>query len=1626
MRQYIHTDFGQRVKHVLLLLLAVLVCLPLTAQTDEDYYGVNLVHNGTFDDGTGDWREVSEQGSEIRYEIGSESNTSIRRYLHLGSQLNTFKQGILLTESFTEKELDASPVAFVSCDVMHNYGYHTLKVFFYFLAENGDTLATKALVDLTNTYQAMYYKDWYSLQGELTVPKGARIAVVTLSGSDGPLLAGYHGPGFDNVKLVIERPGTVRAKHKITATSNRPDKEKMFGSGEFWEGSTVFISALHDMPSYMGSAGFSDHGCGLQFDGYADISNFKTSRALRDITVGTADTTYTALFKIKNTASLSQTSYRIERAKPETFTEPTLTLPDGYTGKVTWVSGNNQVATVDSETGKVNYEAGLGSGRLSVTITAILPADDNYTGTKLSYVIYYYGKSTYFGQNLVENGDFSNDKDGWTQTEKSDSIATDNLTPGIGKYLHAGYSSVSYQCVDLSPMFLDSELDAEPRAYISFDYNCSRYMNEQKVKVTYLTAVPSGIVHPETLATTTHLNKYSGKSGNEEPTLWQTYQDVDTIPAGTRAVKIEIWGKGYGSGQDSVDGPGFDNISFVVRPADEEVKTTNITVTTNKDSETAYGSGTYWQGSTVLIGTGHDLYGHSCENNFSGYDGEDEPEKLTTQRAITVPAEATTYRASFKEPLTASFSQACYRLDINNLSVFQKPYLSYPSDYRGGISYSSSRPYLATVHESWGNVTYVGDGLVSSEPVYITATFSGDDKYEATSVHYSIYYGQALGGQELITNGKFDFGQWGWTVEEGSFMTVTDSVTEGIGKFFHAGAGTKVKLTQTIDLVANGIPAETCDTYPKSYFSIDHRTRQAKTCEKITVQYIDYNDWVQKECKYVADEYDFCLVGSSPWQTIQDRVSLPLGTRTIKIILEGQAYASGSGMSKTIGPDFDNVSLRILPTTSNIPTHNITVTTNLTDSTEVTYGSGSYWEGSTVYIGTVHDGNDHTCKHFFTGYSHESNPQHITTQRAITIGKTDTAYVANFADPAFSETSVAVLWNEADKFKEPTILNLPSWYTSKPEYSSTSNPTEKEESIGYYWVKVDPATGKVTYNSYHGVLERVPITAVLPPEGHFAGDTLEYEIYFAGEIETINSKDDWDKFRKNYKHDYPVYVCLGADITLGNKDYIDKFEGIFDGRGHTLNLDLSTRGVTSIYNYGPFYNIYDRAIMKNLNIKANIIVDDYDNDMGCLVTYLDGGTLDIVNCHCHANIFVDSLDSYIAAWPGVDNSVGGFVGRVKENSVLNFKDCSFEGYIVVKYTNDDEYATFPHPTRIGGFVAELDYSEKKKFISPVRYTNCLSYMKLNVDKDSYLKPYCFDNVHCIKSYRDYVDVQLENCYYRNVPYEEGRIREDGTAYMVYDEQVANGEATYRLNNGRAGDQVVWTQTIGTDTTPQLKTISPESLEVFWKGADATTVGTAGWSTLYYPSALTMPKGVKAYTVSGVKDGCAVLEEVPLYDPEEEETIDVPARTPIIVCTLSEGKTETDALTIPLRATYYNKVNYTGASILKGVWENTDAQDGWYIMQKQNGEVAFWQVDTSVAQPYVPAWRCHLELPAAMQTNSRLKLGYDSETTGIDTANAETLEPLLRNGAVYDLEGRKVKNLQKGQIYIKNGRKFIVK
>ena len=197
-----------------------------------------------------------------------------------------------------------------------------------------------------------------------------------------------------------------------------------------------------------------------------------------------------------------------------------------------------------------------------------------------------------------------------------------------------------------------------------------------------------------------------------------------------------------------------------------------------------------------------------------------------------------------------------------------------------------------------------------------------------------------------------------------------------------------------------------------------------------------------------------------------------------------------------------------------------------------------------------------------------------------------------------------------------------------------------------------------------------------------------------------------------------------------------------------------------------------------------------------------------------------------------------------------------------------------------------------------------------------------------------------------------------------------------------------------------------------KGIDG--IGTIG--TFSAPFRTIVPQGVKAHYISDANGTTATTVEIP-----EGEAI--PANTGVLLTSDAEAKAvmlpaldETDATITG------NKLgNSAGAENGKTIGTGEKA----YILTNKNDKVAFYICSASDRTIGMNKSYLVLDGNAAAATLS-LNFGTVTGISGTPTIENTADAAADQNAPVYDLTGRRVTNLQKGGIYIKGGKKFIVK
>ncbi|MGN1254084.1 MAG: hypothetical protein ACI4T9_05800 [Prevotella sp.] len=209
---------------------------------------------------------------------------------------------------------------------------------------------------------------------------------------------------------------------------------------------------------------------------------------------------------------------------------------------------------------------------------------------------------------------------------------------------------------------------------------------------------------------------------------------------------------------------------------------------------------------------------------------------------------------------------------------------------------------------------------------------------------------------------------------------------------------------------------------------------------------------------------------------------------------------------------------------------------------------------------------------------------------------------------------------------------------------------------------------------------------------------------------------------------------------------------------------------------------------------------------------------------------------------------------------------------------------------------------------------------------------------------------------------------------------------------------------GSTTTVSSSEVQPQLTLVYKKASYDLTVGDAAAATLVLPYEATIPSGVKAYTLSYTSGDEVTATEV---------STTIPANTPVLI-NASAG-----TYTFEATDTKTTKAAAPTSGSLTGVWTSTTAPSGSYILYNGTDGIGFYKADGSTNT--VAANRAYLTATAA--TAKSLSINYNgSSTTGI--SNITNIEN--DNAPIFNIQGMRMgKNLPKG-IYIKNGKKFVVK
>ena len=526
-------------------------------------------------------------------------------------------------------------------------------------------------------------------------------------------------------------------------------------------------------------------------------------------------------------------------------------------------------------------------------------------------------------------------------------------------------------------------------------------------------------------------------------------------------------------------------------------------------------------------------------------------------------------------------------------------------------------------------------------------------------------------------------------------------------------------------------------------------------------------------------------------------------------------------------------------------------------------------------------------------------------------------------------------------------------------------------------------------------------TRTLTPKASFDPDT---DIAQDGEgYYLIGSLQNWKEFAVLSQIEASPKAKMVADINLGDEQaIIGSFDGLFDGQGHTLTVNLtSTANVCGVFRY-----VANGATIQNLRIAGTI-----NGAHRWIGGFVGEGTGTYYINNCISSVTINTTYSG-------DGVQGGFVAA--QRGTLYMNDCIFDGVF-----------NGPNAYTWGGFVGW--------YYGSSTLTNCLALC------DEY-------NVR-MTDVATFIAMSgtLNNCYYKTPI---------GTAQgtQATAAELADGTTATALQAGRA--EIIWVQDPVTNQ-PMLAIFANgvtltdgdnlSALETF-AGKTCTVAYsrsfTAGMSsTVCLPFAFAKGSVGTFYTFTGIsKSGSEYIADMTEYTGDNLE-----ANTPYLFLPSATGN-------VDFGGTYAIPASLTAGSTVSGDWTFlgtyetvswTEAPTGIYGFSAQNVDAQgisqgeFVKVGAYVR---IKPMRCYLKYDdgnsdyagarsmtrgaEAEQLPETIKvhlIGANGEVTSIGSLQTKTGEVTFDSDAWYTLEGVQLngKPTRKG-IYVNNGKKVIIK
>ena len=346
-------------------------------------------------------------------------------------------------------------------------------------------------------------------------------------------------------------------------------------------------------------------------------------------------------------------------------------------------------------------------------------------------------------------------------------------------------------------------------------------------------------------------------------------------------------------------------------------------------------------------------------------------------------------------------------------------------------------------------------------------------------------------------------------------------------------------------------------------------------------------------------------------------------------------------------------------------------------------------------------------------------------------------------------------------------------------------------------LRLDPATGGGVTMQVRNM--RVTTLSESLPEGFESEDGMVL----------INSQEDFDHFMEVVNSGFTSLPAkFNTDVSVtGSGLKMQKFSGIMDGQGHTLNFD---------YEYTSEGNGFIRDNYGTVkNFKIDGLVNAKGKGFGALGTWSYGATIENV----------DNNLEIVSTFSG-DNSAGSFIAWIQSAGVTTIRNCVFRGSIKSDVA-----------VQCGGFVGW-------SAAGSAYFENCLSIG----DIDIVITP---DDAYGTNTFsrgdNNGIGVPTVNCYYLN---NHQYVNE--SCIQITEEQLASGEVCFLLNGNQQA--INWLQTIGTDALPTP--LKGSSQQVYANGeltCDGKIVGSA---TFNNTSGSTVPS--HSFT-DGFCDVCGAID-----------------------------------------------------------------------------------------------------------------------------------------------------------------------